>query len=314
MNFYYFSFFIGIFFSYCGLFFFLPFLKRNLLDIPNSRSSHLKPIPRGGGLIFVFVGTIGALFFDYKLPLFCLPLSILGLVDDKKNLPRSFRYIAQLITSTLLIIYISPEWLINLKENSILFFFTYFSVIFFMTAIINFVNFMDGLDGFLASCMLIIFAYISFTINPSIFPLCGALLGFLLWNWHPAKVFMGDVGSVFLGSLFAGLLFDAKASANFWNLFLISSPLIFDATHTVIRRFLIGQNVFKAHKLHLYQRLNQAGWNHSQVTLLYSIAILVLSLTNILFGLRFQFLISILFILCGYFINKIFAYPFKEIN
>ncbi len=309
---YYLSFLIALFFSYLGQILILPFLKRNLLDIPNSRSSHLKPVPKGGGLVFVLIGSIGAIYFNFILPLLCLPLSTLGLLDDKKNIPRNLRYVAQIGTSILLIINISENWISDLKINSIFLVLVYFCIVLFMTAIINFINFMDGLDGFISSCMLVIFLFIALTLNPALYPLCGSLLGFIFWNWHPAKVFMGDVGSVFLGSLFAGLLFDVDSSENFFNLFLCASPLIFDAALCIVRRFYLGQNIFHAHKLHLYQRLSQAGWSHSKVTLVYLFAILMLCLSNLLFGLKFQFLISILFLFVGVFLDKYYAYPLKK--
>jgi len=112
----------------------------------------------------------------------------------------------------------------------------------------------------------------------------GALLGFLLWNWSPAKVFMGDVGSTFLGAVFAGLVLQASSWPQALALLLVAMPLLADACLCVPRRLLAGQRVFQDHRLHLFQRLHQAGWPHARVSLTYIAATAVLAVALLLWS------------------------------
>jgi UDP-N-acetylmuramyl pentapeptide phosphotransferase/UDP-N-acetylglucosamine-1-phosphate transferase len=136
-----------------------------------------------------------------------------------------------------------------------------------ITAIINFINFMDGLDGLVAGCGIIIMA------STSSWAISGAILGFLFWNWSPAKVFMGDVGSTFIGAVFGGMLVQVQTYQESFVLLLTCFPLLADALVCVIRRFLNGENIFEAHRKHLFQRLQQAGWSHQNVSILYISAV-----------------------------------------
>ena len=314
MNFYYISFILSIFFAFFSLRYSLPFLQRNLLHIPNLRSSHVKPIPKGGGIVFVLIGSLGALLFNNFLPIYCIPISLIGFIDDKLDLPSIFRYFVQISTSFLILINYTPNWLVDLDVDFIFKDLLYFFIVISMTALINFANFMDGLDGFLSLTMLIIFLFISHNFMPSYYPLCGALLGFILWNWEPAKIFMGDVGSTFLGSIFAGSLLAVNSVDVSINLLLCASPILIDPFICVIRRFFTGQNIFLAHKLHLYQRLNQAGWSHSKVSLTYASAIFIICMINRLYGLSIQFLITFILFCIGIMLSKFFASPFKQQN
>ncbi len=237
----------------------IPVLRRRLPDQPNARSSHRTLTPRGGGVAFVLVGSLASLSL---LPLLCLPLALVGLIDDRRNLPAGLRYGAQLLTA-LVLVALSPlqlplPWLLLPLA------------VIAATAVINFVNFMDGLDGLVAGCMavlLLVAALVSPA--PALWALVGALLGFLPWNWSPARVFMGDVGSTFLGALLAGVVLQQATPERAFGLLLVAFPLLGDACLCVLRRLAAGQPVFQAHRLHLYQRLQQAGWSHSRVALLY---------------------------------------------
>ncbi len=314
MNFYFISFIGSICLAYISLRYSLPFLQRNLLDFPNLRSSHSKPIPKGGGIVFVIIGSLGSLLFNNFLPIYCIPISLIGFLDDKINLPSLFRYFVQIFTSFLLLINYTPTWLVNLDINFLLKDLLYLFIVFSMTALINFANFMDGLDGFLTLTMLIIFLFISHNFLPSYYPLCGALIGFIIWNWQPAKIFMGDVGSTFLGSIFAGSLLKVNSIEVPINLLLCAAPILIDPLFCVIRRFFMGQNIFVAHKLHLYQRLHQAGWSHSRVSLTYAIAIFIICMVNQLYGLNVQSLVTFIIFCFGIMINKFYASPFKKEN
>ena len=180
----------------------LPILKRKIIDKPNYRSSHLLPTPSGGGISFVLVGTTLSLVFGNYIPLVSIPLAIVGFIDDYSIIKKRFRYITQLFT-VIALIKISPQ-VSNLLSSSTKFngILILLFLILLGTSIINFFNFMDGMDGLLAGNMIIIFSMGGFIISGSYFVIVGALIGFLIFNWSPAKVFMGDVGSTFLGAVF----------------------------------------------------------------------------------------------------------------
>ena len=152
------------------------------------------------------------------------------------------------------------------------------------TAVINFINFTNGLDGLVAGCMLVLFAVAALTGMPALWPLVGALFGFLLWNWSPAKVFMGDVGSTFLGAVFAGVVLQQASFTAALALLLVATPLLADACICVLRRLLAGQRIFQAHRLHLFQRLHQAGWSHARVASCYIAATAVLAIALLVGG------------------------------
>jgi UDP-N-acetylmuramyl pentapeptide phosphotransferase/UDP-N-acetylglucosamine-1-phosphate transferase len=145
-------------------------------------------------------------------------------------------------------------------------------------ALINAINFMDGLDGLVASCLAIWLALAALLLgDPAPSLLAAALLGFLAWNWSPARLFMGDVGSTYLGAVMAGVLLRAGQAGQGgagWGalaaLLLAALPLLADACSCLLRRLLAGQRLWQAHRLHLYQRLQQAGWSHGRVAGTYS--------------------------------------------
>jgi len=246
----------------------IPWLRRSLLDHPNHRSSHQVPTPRGGGLAFVVVGSVLSPLCVQGpagwVPLLCLPLALVGLWDDRVNLPALWRYGAQLATALALVAVARlPVPLVLLPL-----------VLIAITAVINFVNFMDGLDGLVALSGAVLMA------AAGLWPVAGALLGFLLWNWNPARVFMGDVGSTWLGAVLAGLALQQEGAWESVSLLLVAFPLLGDALVCVLRRLWAGQPVFQAHRLHLFQRLQGAGWSHPRVALLYGLATLVLALAR----------------------------------
>ena len=301
----------------------IPQLRRRLLDQPNARSSHSQPVPRGGGIVFVVVASassVVALFSGQALacavlPVLAVPLAVVGLLDDRLSLPSTWRYGVQLLAASLMISYsslvkgfiptaASGDWLL-LAGLALL-------VIAF-TAIINFTNFMDGLDGLVASCMAVVIGALSFSLNApwSLWALVGSLLGFLIWNWSPAKVFMGDVGSTFLGAVFAGLVLQASSWIEAFGYLLVATPLLADACLCVPRRLLAGQRVFQAHRLHLFQRLQQAGWSHSQVSLTYIAATAFLAVAMLLGGLPWVFGLAVIEMLLGVWLDQRVAVPFS---
>jgi UDP-N-acetylmuramyl pentapeptide phosphotransferase/UDP-N-acetylglucosamine-1-phosphate transferase len=264
----------------------LPQLRRRLPDRPNARSSHQFTTPRGGGVVFALVGGLGALPVGSAVPALCLPLALVGLLDDRRSLPPALRLAAQLATA-LALLAVSPwalAWagggsgagpVLGLAGLLVLA----------VVALINLTNFMDGLDGLVAGCMVVTLAAAAMPMGgagqPALWPLVGALLGFLPWNWSPARLFMGDAGSTFLGAVFAGALLQCPGWREALALLLVATPLLADSGLCLLRRLLARQPVWQAHRLHLYQRLQQAGWSHAHVAGLYTAATTVLALARL---------------------------------
>jgi UDP-N-acetylmuramyl pentapeptide phosphotransferase/UDP-N-acetylglucosamine-1-phosphate transferase len=313
---------LAAFAAWCLLLALLPNLRRRLLDQPNARSSHSQPTPRGGGVAFVLVaaaasainwfgaaflwqpGLAGGPLAMVALPLLALPLAVVGFLDDRHNLPASLRYGVQLATALLLIL-VSPLPLPWLALPLLLIA---------VTAVINFTNFMDGLDGLVAWCMAVAIGALAIALAAPwpLWALVGSLLGFLPWNWSPAKVFMGDVGSTFLGAVFAGLVLQAPSWAEALGLLLVATPLLGDAGLCVPRRLLAGQRVFQAHRLHLFQRLHQAGWSHARVSSLYIAATAVLAVALLAGGWAWVVGLAVLELLVGVWLDQRVAVPFVE--
>jgi len=156
-----------------------------------------------------------------------------------------------------------------------------FSVVW-IVGMTNAFNFMDGIDGIAgitgAAALAVIAAALQISGETFFSLLAGALAaasaGFLVWNWQPARIFMGDVGSAFLGYVIAILPLAATGEARAWIFPLTACvmwPFLFDTSFTMLRRIAKRENILEAHRSHLYQRLVIAGWPHHLVTLLYGV-------------------------------------------
>ena len=237
-------------------------------DQPNERSLHSIPTPRVGG-IAIFVVLIPLLFVA-SFPLLAVLAAILGtlsFLDDRHNLAVGLRFISHAIVAVTFAWLALPQltWLPML------------GAIFFLTWMMNLFNFMDGSDGLAGGMAVIGFgaygaaAWLGQNESLSIAALCvcGCAAGFLYFNFPPAKVFMGDVGSIPLGFLAGamGLYGWYKALWPMWFPALVFSPFIVDATITLLRRFLGGEKIWQAHRSHYYQRLIRAGWSHRKTAL-----------------------------------------------
>ena len=281
----------------------IPLLRRRLLDRPNARSSHATPTPRGGGLAFVLVATALAATNGALWPLLCLPLALVGVLDDRHNLPAGLRYGVQALTAVALVALAPlplPWWLWPLALLSV-------------TAVINFVNFTDGLDGLVAGCLAVLLAVAAVQLQAGwLWAAVGALLGFLVWNWSPARVFMGDVGSTWLGAIYAAAVLQAATPTAQPGLLLVGFPLLGDACSCVLRRLHAGQPVVQAHRLHLYQRLQRAGWPHSRVSGLYVSATAVLGVAWLAGGLWLLLPLVALTTACGAWLDRQVAVRFSK--
>lgn len=302
--------FISFLITYIGIYFLHKNFKKFFIQKPNLRSSHILPKPSGGGIIFAATITLSLFILDENLGLICLPLAIIGFLDDIFNLNKGLRYISQVFTSILIIYnnkiilnYISDFGLIS----SI---FLSFIVILFITSIINFTNFMDGIDGLVCSCLIVVFIVCAIKINATPLVIVSSLCAFLLWNWYPSKIFMGDVGSTFLGALFAGYLLKIH-SYQFLMILIVSLPLFLDSFTCVIRRIYLKEPFLEAHCSHLYQRLYQAGWKHSKITIFYLSVSIILGIFVIIESIPLLIISILSIILVGIYLDQNVAVPFK---
>ncbi|MBX3243981.1 MAG: glycosyltransferase family 4 protein [Acidobacteria bacterium] len=296
----------GLLLSYLGTRMFLKWSrKRDLLDIPNERSSHTVPVPRGAGLVIAIVCLAGyglaGVFLNVPFLLMFLVagavIALTGWADDLYSIPRILRVSVQGICGLLLIYSIGYFDAVSFgtREMTLSFWVFGIAVTFcWFVWVVNAFNFMDGIDGIAAgtglaaSIVWLIFGYIFNAPGIMIYAgLCGgACLGFLFFNWQPAKAFMGDVGSSFLGFSFAALPLMAlsQSEADRENILLFAAatvwPFIFDTLFTFFRRIpALGINVWKPHRSHIYQIMVDSGMSHSKVALIYAASCLITGLT-----------------------------------
>jgi Fuc2NAc and GlcNAc transferase len=266
---------------------------RGLLDVPNTRSAHQIITPRGAGIVFIGIWLLFVLFNfqanvinpEYFWMTFPAPFMMmsLGFWDDLKSLSPRRRLFFQGIAA-LVVLFVFFNF--GLEMNGfhlfgVQYFFSLGTSVASLLAVLwlmwstNLFNFMDGLDGLAAIEALFVFAVTGFLYftqgdpNLAYLPwgLCCTVLGFLVWNWPKAKVFMGDVGSYSLGFLIAifALIGDVKFGIPYLLWVIMYSVFWFDATITLLRRLLMGRNVAMAHREHAYQRLHQAGFSHKKI-------------------------------------------------
>jgi UDP-N-acetylmuramyl pentapeptide phosphotransferase/UDP-N-acetylglucosamine-1-phosphate transferase len=261
----------------------IPLLRRAaVLDRPNERSSHATPTPRGGGIAVIsaiLAGWLALIVAGVVVPrlltvLFgAMLVAAVSWLDDLRGLPPSARLLAQLVAVGLGMFAEPPAgpvfqgWLtpgFDIVATALLWLW-----------FVNLFNFMDGIDGIAGSeaasiaIGLLLFAGFGVGHDPGLAALAGtvaaAALGFLVWNWAPARIFLGDVGSVPLGYLL-GFLLLGLAAHGMWKIALIL-PLYFlaDATLTLLRRLAHFERVWQAHRQHFYQRAVQRGLGHAAV-------------------------------------------------
>lgn len=246
-------------------------IKKQILDIPNQRSSHQIPTPRGGGIAIALAFYLGLFLLnyighiDYKTFLVLLlgiPLAILGWIDDLKNLSVKIRMGTQFLigVSAILVLRGLPSDYFSIIE----FFFGSLMIVWF----INLYNFLDGLDGYLITHSIFVSLFMFFFSKSAVYlVLFSSLLGFLPWNWHKAKIFTGDIGSTLIGYLFIIMsLINTESSFDKTIIYLVlSSPFWLDASSILTLRILNKERFWEPHKKHAYQRLNQVGFRHDQV-------------------------------------------------
>jgi UDP-N-acetylmuramyl pentapeptide phosphotransferase/UDP-N-acetylglucosamine-1-phosphate transferase len=259
----------------------------HILDHPNERSLHDRPVPRGGGLAILatLLVCVPAIVFIRSvqgmvgLASGVMIVAVISFLDDRHSVPAFYRFVAHAIAAILIIysgLFIQElEFLGKVSRWSYLVG-AMFSVMF-IVWMINLYNFMDGMDGFAGGMAVAgfgTFAILGWQAGNTEFMLmslvtASAAGGFLIFNFPPARIFMGDVGSSTFGLLAAAFsLWGARENIfPFWIALLVFSPFIVDATVTLLRRLLRGEKIWQAHKSHYYQQLVQAGWGHRKTVL-----------------------------------------------
>lgn len=269
--------------------------KRTILDFPNERSSHESPVPRGGGIVFIFIFYV-AIFTSYalgqldkKLFLALIPglvLAAVGFIDDYKSLTPALRMLFQLSCAGVSLYFLGGAKSPFSDNPSLL-----WTVIALIGVIwfINLFNFLDGSDGYASMEAISISLGISFFSNSNtLLFLAIAVVGFLYWNWPKAKVFMGDTGSITLGFILAitGIYLNNCNSLNISTFLLLTMLFWFDATVTIIRRIINREKLSMAHNKHIYQRAILGGYSHLKVLVIGIIINLFLFLLSFLANLN----------------------------
>ncbi|WP_256672319.1 glycosyltransferase family 4 protein [Pseudomonas sp. ANT_J12] len=262
-------------------------LARSLIDVPNARSSHTIPTPRGGGVAIVvcFLAAAVAMFFLEMLPLNQVAallgagalVAVLGFLDDHGHIAARWRLLGHFLAAFWALYWIGGLAPISVFGVNIdLGIFGYVVAAMFLVWMLNLYNFMDGIDGIasveaVSACVgaALLYWWQGGAAVGGPLLLASAVLGFLCWNFPPAKIFMGDAGSGFLGMILG--IFALQAAWISSNLFfawlILLGVFIVDATVTLLRRLLRGEKVYEAHRSHAYQFASRQYKRHLPVTL-----------------------------------------------
>ena len=245
-------------------------VARMTMDIPNHRSLHASPVPRIGGLVLVpAVLLVWLLLPDRNLVLVMLVavLAFFSYMDDRSGLSAALRLVVHLLVAAAFVMqqldHTSTAWVI--------------AAVLWIAWCTNLYNFMDGADGLAGGMALFGFSVYGLAATSagglhlaiSCYAISAAAAGFLLFNFPPAKTFMGDAGSIPLGFLM-GVIGMFGWQSEVWPLWfpiLVFSPFVVDATVTLLKRALRGERFWQAHREHYYQRLVRMGWSHRRLAL-----------------------------------------------
>jgi Fuc2NAc and GlcNAc transferase len=264
-------------------------IVRGILDAPNERSSHSKIMPRGGGLAIVLVSTAATLLLcargwvDAQLTMALigggLPIAAIGFADDRRSVSAGIRLGVHLLAATWAVYALGglPTLQVGLHIIDLGFAGTVLAVVA-IVWVVNLFNFMDGIDGiagseatFMAIAGSVLMSGVVHVsgVAPAALAFAAACVGFLCWNWPPARIFMGDVGSGFLGLFIAvTALASARSAPAALFVWLILGGVFFaDATMTFLCRLLRRVRVYEAHREHAYQKLARKWGGHGKVLL-----------------------------------------------
>ncbi|MGH2421219.1 glycosyltransferase family 4 protein [Pseudomonas sp. C 49-2] len=263
-------------------------LSRSLMDIPNGRSSHSVPTPRGGGVAIVLtylvtlvlVAFAGWVSWSAALPLLGAGalIAVVGFLDDHGHIAARWRLLAHFGAAIWALFWVGGLPTISLVGVELdLGWLGHVLAAFYLVWMLNLYNFMDGIDGIASieavcacagACLVYwLTGHENLMIAPML--LAVAVLGFLYWNFPPARIFMGDAGSGFLGVVIGILSLQAAWAAPemLWVWLILLGVFIVDATFTLGRRLLRGDKVYEAHRSHAYQYASRLAGRHLPVTL-----------------------------------------------
>jgi len=266
-------------------------LAHSIIDIPNSRSSHTTPTPRGGGLAIVvtfFAGmgylfTKGATSFETTVALMGGGgmVAAVGFWDDHQHIPAQWRLLIHFVAALWGLAWIGGFPMMSLAGTEVdLALFGYVVGSVFLVWLLKLYNFMDGIDGIaggealfatLAAILILQTTDVAADGGSELLMLsvlASGCMGFLIWNWPPASIFMGDVGSAFLGftlGMFA-LITAHTGSLSIWVWLILLGVFLVDATVTLLRRIYRGGRWCQAHRSHAYQHASQISGSHLKVT------------------------------------------------
>lgn len=263
-------------------------LAHFLIDVPNSRSSHNTATPRGGG-IAIALSTIVALLtlgwtnqMDWQtVSGLCVGgtlAALIGFVDDWASLAPQWRLIGHFAAASWALAEIGGLPPLSVMGHVMSGWVGFATAAFYLVWMLNLTNFMDGIDGLagveaISACLGGILVIVAAAPNSDLWVpgliVAAATLGFLVWNWPPAKVFMGDAGSGFLGLTLGVLSLQAGwvVTRLFWSWIILLGVFVVDATVTLIRRITTGKKFYEAHRSHAYQHAAARRGAHMPVTL-----------------------------------------------
>ena len=264
-------------------------LKHSLIDVPNERSSHLMPTPRGGGLSIVIpvLICIAVLFLTAQiekdiaiaLGIGCFFVASVGWIDDHQHIPANWRALLYGIAAVLAVYFIVESDNFQSVFSHLPFgIMISFMIVIWVVWMTNLYNFMDGTDALAAIqtiCTSLLVGVIfwlegQYGLATVCFVISASSCGFLFWNWPPAKIFMGDVGSCSLGFCFGVLavIGEIQGSVPLIVVFILLSIFICDTTFTLLMRIFANEKWYQAHKSHAYQRLVQLGMSHKKLAII----------------------------------------------
>jgi Fuc2NAc and GlcNAc transferase len=264
-------------------------LTRGIVDVPNVRSSHTAVTPRGGGVAIVFATTLGLGFLvlcGSLGPRLFLALSVgglavaaVGFLDDRHKLSARWRLAVHVLAAAWAITWLGGLGTVRVGEHFVQLGWAGSALsVLGVVWVINLFNFMDGIDGIAtAEAIFVVIAGGLLALAAGCMGVAAAAwivawgcLGFLCWNWPPARIFLGDVGSGYLGYIVIVLaLADAAVRPlAIWEWLILGSLFFVDSTVTLLRRLFRGDAVYQAHRQHAYQRLSRRWGSHLPVTLL----------------------------------------------
>lgn len=263
-------------------------LANSLIDIPNARSSHSLPTPRGGGVavVVVFLAALllmpvaGDLAWGWVIALSGsgLLIAVVGFLDDHGHIAARWRLAAHFSAAVWALFWLDGNLVLQLPGLTVeLAWLVYLLAAFFLVWLLNLYNFMDGIDGIasveaITTCLsgALIYWLLGHDAHiPVLLVLAAAVAGFLVWNFPPARIFMGDAGSGFLG-LMLGVLAVTAAMVEpqlLWSWLILLGVFVLDSTWTLFRRLSRGDKIYEAHRSHAYQYASRELGAHRPVTL-----------------------------------------------